>query len=97
MTKIGKEHIYNTAMLAGRFLATKLQLDKKVLCLGNEGLVTEIQNAGFPNAFMLPTETARMTDTEFANFIIDPQIAAVVKAPCMRFDFRKICIASLSL
>lgn len=46
---------------------------------------------------MLPTETAKMTDAEFGSFPIDPEIAAVVKAPCMRFDFRKICIAGLHL
>ena len=42
MSKITKSVIYNTAQLAGRFLRTKLDLNKKVLCLGNEGLLYEI-------------------------------------------------------
>ncbi len=67
------------------------------MCLGNDGLLDEIKNAGFKNAFLMPTDLCGMTDQEFSEFQIDTEVAAVVKAPCMRFDFRKIAIASLYL
>ena len=38
-----------------------------------------------------------MTDTEFDNFQIDPNVRAIVKGSCHEFNFRKIAIASLYL
>ena len=38
-----------------------------------------------------------MSDTEFATIDIDKEIAAVIQAPNMFFDFRKIAITSLYL
>ena len=49
-----------------------------MLCFGNEGLLTEIQKAGFVNAFVLPNNNCGMSDTEFATLDIDPEIAAVI-------------------
>ena len=41
-SKLSIELVYNTAMLAGRFLRKKISADSKVMCIGNDGLVQEI-------------------------------------------------------
>ena len=38
-----------------------------------------------------------MTDKEFSEFHVDPEVRAIVKAPCMHFDYRKLAIASIYL
>ncbi len=65
--------------------------------MGNQGTLQEIQIQGFKNAFVLPTDTSSMTESEFDNFEIDEEVRAVVSAPHAHFDFRKLAIASLYL
>jgi len=38
-----------------------------------------------------------MTESEYAELVVDEEVKAVVSAPHARFDFRKLAIATLYL
>ena len=38
-----------------------------------------------------------MSDTEFGNYVIDPEVKAIAKGVCAKFDQRKLAVASLYL
>ena len=42
LSKLRIELVYNTAMLAARFLRSKIQPTSKVMCIGNDGLLIEV-------------------------------------------------------
>ena len=49
---------------------------------------------------LLPGETEynpRMTDVDFGNYVEDPEVKAIAKGVCNRFDQRKLAVASIYL
>ena len=49
---------------------------------------------------LLPGETEYspcLSDTDFGNYVVDPDVRAVAKGVCQKFDQRKLAIASLYL
>lgn len=71
--------------------------ESKIMTIGNEGLNQEIKQIGFVNANLLEFTEHGMTEKEFSDYQVDPQIHAVVKGVCGTFDFRKVAVASLYL
>ena len=51
------------------------------MCLGEDGMLEQVREIGFQNAFLLPHDNPTMTDTEFANYDVDTEIRAVIKGP----------------
>jgi len=43
MEKLKIEHVYNTALLAAKYLLQTLDSNKKILVMGNEGTLDEIK------------------------------------------------------
>ena len=97
LAKLKLEHVYNTALLAAKYLLKTIDPSKKILIMGNEGTLEEIRLQGFKNAFTLPTDQCGMTEAEFADFSVDDEVKAVISASQSRFDFRKLAIATLYL
>lgn len=96
-TNLKFSHIYNTALLAARYLKERVPIDSKILCLGTDGMLEQFRQEGFTGVFTLPSVTARMTDADFCNFKVDNEICAIVKGPYQDFDMRKLSIVSATL
>lgn len=52
--------------------------DSKVLTIGNHGLNDEIKLAGFTKATLLAEDEIGMSEQEFADYQVDPEVKAVV-------------------
>jgi len=97
------DKVYNTAMLAAKYIKTHGKVDKqaKVLGVGYQGMVDEIKREGFENAELLIKDNdARnaqcgITDEEFRDFPVDKSVKALIKGPTVYFDFRELTLATL--
>lgn len=81
----------------------KLEPNSKVLVFGNQGLVDECLEVGLRAEILqplLPGETVYspvLSDTDFAKYVIDPEVRAIAKGVCHSFDQRKLAVASIYL
>jgi len=95
--QIDKPNIYTAAYITALYLVENVVKDlaqEKVLLLGELGFKKELENAGIQVVHLDCTEED-FTEEECANFVCDPSIKAVVAGLDFKYNYRKMCIASM--
>jgi 4-nitrophenyl phosphatase len=93
---IAESEVVTSAWAAAAALKVDLASGQKVYACGEEGLFTELANAGV--AFVTTPYEQRMSEGDFeqlANGGLDPDVAAVCLGFDSSFTYAKLCIASL--
>ena len=89
---ITKDMIYNSAYITARWLKDRLEPGSKILTFGEEGFNQELIENGFNAELLRPifdgeTETSNtITDAQFGNYQVDPEVKAIAKGFCCGFD-----------
>ncbi|KAI6662026.1 Phosphoglycolate phosphatase [Oopsacas minuta] len=88
-TNIAIENVYTSSYATAHYLKHVLKLTGKVYLMGEAGMKTEIENAGFTCLDIGP-DTMTGEPGEIENIHIDPEVQAVVVATDYHFSYKKL-------
>lgn len=93
-----KEHVFGSAKITGSYMCINHPKIRKVFVIGMKSLRTELESVGIQvvgaeEHMFSPGEPIDMTS--FENYVLDPEVGAVVMGNDTSFTMSKLCIASL--